>query len=80
MTKILYLKTLCKTKAMKKKLTKQLKEALVSLNGIEDTYAKREDNPYAYRDFILNNTQDFLEHAVEYSINDHLERYLKDFK
>mgnify|MGYP006073493713 CR=1 FL=1 len=80
MTKILYLKTLCKTPKAKLKITKQLKEALLSLNGIDDTYAKKEVNPNAYRDFILSNTKDFLEHAVDYSVNEHLCSYLKDLK
>jgi len=82
--KLLYLKALCTTKG-EKKVIKEITEAIKDINdkGIfkfSHTKEKKPKNPLddviEGRKFILNNTEEFLNHCVDYSMADKIEDLL----
>ena len=82
--KLLYLRALCKTKG-KKKVIKEITEAIKDINdkGIfkfshtkEEKPKKPLDDLIEGREFILNNTEEFLNHCVDYSMADKIDDLL----
>lgn len=78
--KLLYLKALCKDKGSDKKVAKEIKEAIDFLNKTNG-FTQFDIKPDALpkdpitdllegKKFILNNTEDFLHHAIDYSMVD----------
>ena len=82
--KVIYLKSLVKnfkpkTKSFPKEIIKELKDLGIDLmkpkvktSGIEDAQAGR--------DFILKHTQEFLQYAVDYSLDEKIEDIIKPKK
>ena len=77
--KILYLKTLCEEKGSDEKIAKEIKEAIefFKVAGINEFELKPEvklKDPITDilegREFILKNTEEFLNYAVDYSMVD----------
>lgn len=82
--KLLYLKALCKTKG-EKKVIKEITEGIKDINdkGIFQFSHTKEKKPkkplddlIEGREFILNNTEEFLNHCVDYSMADKIEDLL----
>lgn len=71
MTKILYLKTLAKNSKPDSNVTKLITEA-VSKSGLVDnkTYRKTKSKPLDGKKFILDNVDEFLHYAIDYSMYD----------
>ena len=84
MTKVIYLKSIIKnfkpkTKSFPKEIIKELKDLGIDLmkpkvktSGIEDAQAGRK--------FILKHTKEFLQYAVDYSIDEKIEDIIKPKK
>ena len=70
MAKVIYLNSLFKEQKPNKKAIELINKAIVEANGINPK-AQPKKNMTA-RKFILKNTQEFLQHAVDYSLNDEM--------
>ena len=77
--KLLYLKALCKEKGSDEKVAKEIREAIefFKVSGINEFELKPEVKPkdpitdlIEGRNFILKNTEEFLNYAVDYSMVD----------
>ena len=78
--KILYLKALCNDKESEKKVTKEIKDCLTLINkgnGFQEfdlVPDKTPKDPFLDalegKTFVLGHTEDFLHHALEYSMID----------
>ena len=70
MTKVIYLNSLFKEQKPNKKAIELINKAIVEANGINPK-AKPKKKLDA-RKFILKNTEEFLNYAVDYSMNDEM--------
>ncbi len=74
--KVIYLKSLFKTFKPKEKLPEDLKIEMAKLNLVVDEDKNKPLNPLkdarAGRKFILDNMEDFLNYAVNYSLIDRM--------
>ena len=74
--KVIYLKSLVKnfkpkTEGLPKEMIKALKELGIDLMRPKVKPIDKTDNQ-AGKDFILNHTEDFLQHVVNYSLDDRI--------
>ena len=74
--KVIYLKSLFKTFKPKETLPEDLKIEMAKLNLIVDETKNKPLDPFrdakAGRKFVLNNMEDFLNYAVNYSLIDRM--------
>jgi len=76
MTKVIYLKSLFNNDKPNKKAIKLIDDAIIKANGVNPKAQKT--NPLGSKEFILKHTEDFLNYAVDYSVNDKLNEYLPE--
>ena len=74
--KVIYLKSLFKTFKPKEKLPEDLKIEMAKLNLISEVNQNKPLDPFkdakAGRKFVLDNMEDFLQYAVNYSLIDRM--------
>ena len=74
--KVIYLKSLFKTFKPKEKLPEDLKIEMAKLNLISEVNKNKPLDPFkdkkAGRKFVLDNMEDFLQYAVNYSLIDRI--------
>ena len=74
--KVIYLKSLFKTFKPKEKLPEDLKIEMAKLNLISEVDKNKPIDPFkdkkAGRKFVLDNMEDFLQYAVNYSLIDRI--------
>ena len=68
MTKVIYLKSLFNKDKPNKQAIKLINEAIIKANGINPKSNK--SKPVSSKEFILKHTEDFLNYAIDYSLND----------
>ena len=82
--KTIYLKSLVKTfkpktESLPKDMIKELK--LLGIDLMEAKKKPKVKNDFkAGRDFILNHTEEFMRHVVDYSLNDKIDELINDKK
>jgi hypothetical protein len=76
MTKVIYLKSLFNNDKPNKKAIKLIDEAIIKANGFNPKGNVKK--PLGSKEFIIKHTEDFLNYAVDYSINDKLNEYLPE--
>jgi hypothetical protein len=82
--KVIYLKSLVKnfkpkTQSLPKEIIKELKDLGIDLIKPKVKLSKEQDF-IAGRDFILNHTEEFLQYAVDYSLDEKIGDIIKDKK
>lgn len=85
MTKAIYLKTLFKDFKPNKTVGKLIEDTILNSNGIDaDVYIKviqnrksKQQDTLDGRKFILKHTGEFLEYAIDYSMMDKMQEFLK---
>jgi len=74
MTKVLYLATLCKGSKPDDKVMKIISDAVGASNGLQGVKSKPMDS----RKFVLKYIPEFLDYAIDYSLNDKAQEYLQE--
>ena len=75
MSKVIYLKSLFNNDKPNKKAIKLIDEAIIKANGFNP-----KGNPkktISSKEFILKHTEDFLNYAVDYSMNEKIDEYYR---
>ena len=73
MTKVIYLKSLFNKDKPNKKAIKLIDEAIIKANGFNPK--AKSQKPVSSKEFILKHTEDFLNYAIDYSINDKVNEF-----
>jgi len=68
MSKVIYLKSLFNKDKPNKQAIKLIDEAITKANGYNPK--AKQKKPLGSREFILKHTEDFLNYAVDYSMNE----------
>ena len=76
MSKVIYLNSLFNKNKPNKKAIKLIDEAIVKANGFNPK-AKLKKPVIMGREFILKHTEDFLNYAVDYSMNEKIDEYYR---
>ena len=71
--RVIYLKSLFNKDKPNKKAIKLINEAIVKANGVNPE-VKRE-KPLGSREFILRHTEDFLDYAISYSLDEKVKEH-----
>lgn len=67
---VIYLKSLFGKSKEDKSIIKMIDDAILNANGIPSGEFRKSEGSKDARDFILNNTEDFLGFALGYSYNE----------
>ena len=73
MSKVIYLNSLFNKNKPNKKAIKLIDEAIVKANGFNPKAKLKK--PVSSKEFILKYTEDFLNYAIDYSINDKVNEF-----
>jgi len=73
MTKVIYLKSLFNKDKPNKKAIKLIDEAIIKANGFNPKAKSKK--PLSSKEFILKHTEDFLNYAIDYSINEKVNEF-----
>ena len=76
MSKVIYLKSLFNNDKPNKKAIKLIDEAIIKANGFNP-----KGNPkktISSKEFILKHTEDFLNYAVDYSLNEKVKEFYQE--
>ena len=73
MAKVIYLKSLFNKDKPNKKAIKLIDEAIVKANGFNPKGDTKKT--ISSKEFILKHTEDFLNYAIDYSINEKLNEF-----
>ena len=73
MAKVIYLKSLFNNDKPNKKAIKLIDEAIIKANGFNPK--AKSQKPVSSKEFILKYTEDFLNYAIDYSINDKVNEF-----
>jgi hypothetical protein len=73
MAKVIYLKSLFNKDKPNKKAIKLIDEAIVKANGFNPKGDPKKT--ISSKEFILKHTEDFLNYAIDYSINEKLNEF-----
>ena len=73
MSKVIYLKSLFNKDKPNKKAIKLIDEAIIKANGFNPK--AKSQKPVSSKEFILKHTEDFLNYAIDYSINDKVNEF-----
>lgn len=76
MAKVIYLNSLFKGKKPNKKAIELINKSIVEANGINPKAKPK--NKIDGRKFILKHTEEFLHHAVDYSMNDMTDSFYQE--
>ena len=75
MSKVIYLNSLFHKNKPNKKAIKLINEAIVKANGSNPR--TKLNKPVSSTEFILKHTEDFLNYAVDYSMNEKIDEYYR---
>ena len=73
MTKVIYLKSLFNKDKPNKTAIKLIDEAIIKANGFNPK--AKSQKPVSSKEFILKYTEDFLNYAIDYSINEKVNEF-----
>ena len=73
MNKVIYLNSLFNKNKPNKKAIKLIDEAIIKANGFNPK--AKSQKPTSSKEFILKHTEDFLNYAIDYSINDKVNEF-----
>ena len=76
MSKVIYLKSLFNKDKPNKKAIKLIDEAIVKANGFNPKGKPKET--INSKQFILKHTEDFLNYAVDYSLNEKVKEFYQE--
>ena len=73
MAKVIYLKSLFNNDKPNKKAIKLIDEAIIKANGFNPKSNSKKS--ISSKEFILRHTEDFLNYAVDYSLNEKVKEF-----
>ena len=76
MSKVMYLKSLFNNDKPNKKAIKLIDEAIVKANGVNPRANPK--TAISSKEFILRHTEDFLNYAVDYSLNEKVKEFYQE--
>ena len=76
MAKVIYLKSLFNNDKPNKKAIKLIDEAIIKANGFNPK--AKSQKPVSSKEFILKHTEDFLNYAVDYSLNEKVKEFYQE--
>jgi len=76
MAKVIYLKSLFNNDKPNKKAIKLIDEAIIKANGFNPKGNAKK--PISSKEFILKHTKDFLNYAVDYSLNEKVKEFYQE--
>tara|TARA_Y100000389_G_C17164616_1_gene366113 strand:- start:270 stop:500 length:231 start_codon:yes stop_codon:yes gene_type:complete len=76
MSKVIYLKSLFHKDKPNKKAIKLIDEAIVKANGVNPKANTR--NPVSSKQFILRHTEDFLNYAIDYTLDEKIKNHFSE--
>jgi len=76
MAKVIYLKSLFNNDKPNKKVIKLIDEAIIKANGFNPKSNSKKS--ISSKEFILRHTEDFLNYAVDYSLNEKVKEFYQE--
>jgi hypothetical protein len=76
MAKVIYLKSLFNNDKPNKKAIKLIDEAIIKANGFNPKSNSKKS--ISSKEFILRHTEDFLNYAVDYSLNEKVKEFYQE--
>ena len=76
MAKVIYLKSLFNSDKPNKKAIKLIDEAIIKANGFNPKSNSKKS--ISSKEFILKYTEDFLNYAVDYSLNEKVKEFYQE--
>ena len=76
MAKVIYLKSLFNNDKPNKKAIKLIDEAIIKANGFNPKSNSKKS--MSSKEFILRHTEDFLNYAVDYSLNEKVKEFYQE--
>ena len=76
MSRVIYLKSLFHKDKPNKKAIKLIDEAIVKANGVNPKAKVKA--PLGSKEFILRHTEDFLNYAIDYTLDEKIKNHLSE--